>query len=147
MHKRFCLERRTPRSHCCQIGLRMIAGPYEGGNWRVHVELPEAYPYKSPSIGFTNRIYHPNVDEMCDPVECRCAGRHDTAHVRPCHNTGCRLAALELVHAGLALYAWTSSIKPGAQCSVRCSSALAAGPGSAKPSVESIVWNLHLQIL
>ncbi|XP_045089634.1 ubiquitin-conjugating enzyme E2 4-like [Aegilops tauschii subsp. strangulata] len=43
-------------------------GLYQGGVWKVRVELPDAYPYRSSLIAFVNKIYHLNVDELSGSV-------------------------------------------------------------------------------
>ena len=42
--------------------------PYEGCTWALRFTLPEQFPFKSPSVGFVQRIYHPNIDEASGSV-------------------------------------------------------------------------------
>lgn len=45
-----------------------IDTPYKKGRFKIYIKLPPEYPYKSPSVGFGTRIFHPNIDEKSGSV-------------------------------------------------------------------------------
>jgi ubiquitin-conjugating enzyme E2 H len=42
--------------------------PYDGYKFIIGFTLTEHFPFKSPSVGFRTRIYHPNVDEASGSI-------------------------------------------------------------------------------
>jgi ubiquitin-conjugating enzyme E2 H len=41
---------------------------YEGFEYTILFSIPENFPFKSPSVGFRQRIFHPNVDEASGSI-------------------------------------------------------------------------------
>lgn len=42
--------------------------PYENTLWQLRFTIPEGYPFVSPSVGFAQKIMHPNVDEASGSI-------------------------------------------------------------------------------
>ncbi|KAK5996053.1 Ubiquitin-conjugating enzyme E2 1 [Cladobotryum mycophilum] len=42
--------------------------PYAGGTFEVDIEIPDTYPFKSPSIRFSTKIWHPNVSSQTGAI-------------------------------------------------------------------------------
>eukprot|EP00919_Chromeraceae_sp_WS-2016_P001830 GHVR01004415.1.p1 GENE.GHVR01004415.1~~GHVR01004415.1.p1 ORF type:complete len:149 (+),score=35.29 GHVR01004415.1:60-506(+) len=38
--------------------------PYEAGQYKLELFLPEGYPMEPPKVRFLTKIYHPNIDKL-----------------------------------------------------------------------------------
>ncbi|KAI6188652.1 E2 ubiquitin-conjugating enzyme [Aphelenchoides besseyi] len=44
------------------------SSPYEGAKFQLSINIPDAYPFKPPSVKFTTRVWHPNVSSATGAI-------------------------------------------------------------------------------
>eukprot|EP00041_Stephanoeca_diplocostata_P009860 m.155112 g.155112 ORF g.155112 m.155112 type:complete len:206 (-) comp17929_c0_seq2:504-1121(-) len=42
--------------------------PYAGGNFKLSIEIPEAYPFSPPKVKFLTPIWHPNISSQTGAI-------------------------------------------------------------------------------
>lgn len=84
-----------------QLTAQIIGGegtPYEGGIFKLEIQIPDRYPFEPPKVNFVTPIYHPNIDSggrIClDTIKMPPKGAW-----KPCLNVSTVLTSIQLLMA------------------------------------------------
>jgi ubiquitin-conjugating enzyme E2 T len=70
--------------------------PYEGGLFKLEIDIPANYPFQPPHVQFVTKIYHPNIDtagRICLDV----LKSPPTGSWKPAHNLHTILTSIQLL--------------------------------------------------
>lgn len=42
--------------------------PYEGGTFKIDINLPDGYPFEPPKMKFTTKVWHPNISSQSGAI-------------------------------------------------------------------------------
>ncbi|KAI7752325.1 hypothetical protein M8C21_014812 [Ambrosia artemisiifolia] len=45
-----------------------VGTPYEGGTFKIDIDLPEAYPFEPPRMKFATKVWHPNISSQSGAI-------------------------------------------------------------------------------
>ncbi|KAM0060129.1 putative ubiquitin-conjugating enzyme E2, UBA-like superfamily, Ubiquitin-associated [Helianthus debilis subsp. tardiflorus] len=45
-----------------------VATPYEGGTFKIDIDLPDSYPFEPPRMKFATKVWHPNISSQSGAI-------------------------------------------------------------------------------